>query len=292
MTGNKLDYYGITHQLIGDEQYIGSTVCFSEHCLKEFRKVLQSEFKSLAALNSSWGTSFKTWNEVTPAQSKELTDRSKLGRWLDHKIFMNNVFAHSYIGSVRKAMQKIIPESRTGLSGTYNPGPTYEWKQIMKEVNYVAYYSGIQRKLAQDFGPEGLFGGQWYGGYVAPTPHDGYASSHFWRGFLIGANLSPIYAPRAGITGDLHLTPVLKCYDRLLKESRQGLGKLILSSKEVPRIAMLYSQRSLFACTGTIGANEWQNANTGWHTLLGDLGMDYRFIDKEILEEKGVTVLN
>ena len=289
MTGNKLDYYGITHQLIGDEQYIGSTVCFSEHCLKEFRKVLQQEFKTLAPLNSSWGTSFKNWNEVTPAQSKELTDRSKLGRWLDHKIFMNNIFAHSYIGSVRKAVQKIIPESRIGLSGTYNPGPTYEWKQIMKEINYVAYYSGIQRKLAQDFGPEGLFGGQWYGGYVAPTPHDGYASSHFWRGFLIGANLSPIYAPRAGITGDLHLTPVLKCYDRLLKESRQGLGKLILSSKEVPRIAVLYSQRSLFACTGTIGANEWQNANTGWHTLLGDLGMDYRFIDKEILEEKGVA---
>ena len=288
MTSHRLDYYGVTCQLIGDEQYIGSTVCFSEHCVKQFREVLKKEFKDLAALNASWGTGFKSWDEVTPVQSKEITDRSKLGRWLDHKIFMNNVFAHTYIGGVRKAMQKVIPETLTGLSGTYNPGPTYEWSQIMKQVDYVAYYSGIQRKLAQDLGKPGLFGGQWYGGYVAPVPSDGYVSSHFWRGFLIGANLSPIYAPRAGITGDLKLTPVLQTYDRILKESRKGFGKLILSSKESPRIAMLYSQRSLFACTGTIGANEWQNAITGWHTMLGDLGMDYRIVDKEILETRGI----
>ena len=288
MTQNNLDYYGINYHLIGDEQYIGSTVCFSEHCKKEFRKVLQKEFKDLGALNSSWGTSFKSWDEVSPVQSKDIADRSKLGRWLDHKIFMNNVFAHTYIAGVRNNIKKILPASRTGLSGTYNPGPTYEWSQIMKQADYVAYYGGIQRKLAQDFGGKNLIGGQWYGGYVLPVDCEGYTNSYFWRGFLIGANLSPIYAPRAGITGDLKLTPVLECYDRLLRESRKGLGKIILSSAEVPRIAVLYSQRSLFACTGTIGANEWQNANLGWHALLGDLGMDYRFIDKEILETKGV----
>ena len=288
MTKNNLTYYGVEHHFIGDEQYIGSTVCFSEHCLKEFRKVLQKEFKTLEALNKSWGSTFKSWEEVTPLQSKDLKDRSRLGRWLDHKIFMNNVFAHTYVGGVRQAIKNLLPDSRTGLSGTYNPGPTYEWSQIMKQADYVAYYSGIQRKLAQDFGGKNLFSGQWYGGYVLPVPREGYAGSHFWRGFLIGANLSPIYAPRAGITGDLKLTPVLQHYDKLLTESRKGLGKLILSSSEVPRIAMLYSQRSLFACTGTIGANEWQNAISGWHALLGDLGMDYRFIDKEILESKGV----
>ncbi len=289
MTSNKLDYYGVLHHLIGDEQYVGSTVCFSDHCLKEFRKVLQKEFKDIAALNKSWKTAFKSWDEVTPVQVKDIRDRKYLGRWLDHKIFMNNVFAHTYVGGVRQAIQSLIPGSHTGLSGTYNPGPTYEWSQIMKQADYVAYYGGIQRKLAQDLGGSNLFSGQWYGGYVLPIPSEGYASSHFWRGFLIGANLSPIYAPRAGVTGDLKLTPVLQCYDKLLKESRKGLGKIILSSREMPEIAMLYSQRSLFACSGTIGANEWQNANLGWHALLGDLGMDYRFIDKEILETRGVA---
>ena len=289
MTVNKLDYYGVNYHFIGDEQFIGSTICFSEHCLKEFRKVLQKEFKTLAALNKSWGTDFKSWDKVTPVQSKDLKDRSKLGRWLDHKIFMNNVFAHTYLGGINRTINSVRPGSRSGLSGTNNPGPTYEWSQIMKNVNYLAYYGGIQRKLAQDFGGKNLVGGQWYGGYVTPEPHEGYAGSYFWRGFLIGANLSPIYAPRAGITGDLKLTPVLEYYGKLLKESRKGLGKLVLSASESPRIAMLYSQRSLFGCTGTIGANEWQNANSGWHALLGDLGMDYKFIDKEILETKGVA---
>ena len=288
LTENEVPYYGTGYYLIGDEQFIGSTVCFSPHCLARFRDSLKTQYGSLDALNAAWGTAFKKWEEVTPVQSRELKDRKRLGAWLDHKIFMNNVFAHSYVGHVRKAIRSVVPGARTGLSGTYNPGPTYEWKQLMKEMDYLAYYNGIQRKLAQDFGGDRLVGGQWYGGYVLPVPKEGYCGTYFWQGFLIGANMSAVYIPRAGITGDLQLTPVLQCYDRLLRESNQGLGKLILSSKETPEIAVLYSQRSLFACTGTIGANEWQNTNSGWHALLNDLGTVYRFIDKEILEDSGV----
>lgn len=41
---------------------------------------------------------------------------------------------------------------------------------------------------------------------------------------------------------------------------------------------MVYSQSSLFAAAATIGLSEYENSLSGWHALLGDLGIDYKFL--------------
>lgn len=269
----------VKYHFVGDEQFIGSTVCFSPDCLRDFRAVLEQQYGSIARLNSEWGTAFASFADVQPVQLRELGDEARLGAFVDHKVFMNRVFAEKYLGNLRKYLKEAVPDSVIGLSGTVNPGYSFDWALVLRQLDYLAYYDGIQRKLVQDLGRPGMLAGQWFGGYVAPTHRsDGYINSCFWRDLLSGARLSPFYAPRAGVTGELLLAPCLDEYQKLLAEARRGLARLVFNSQFRPRVAMLYSQTSFFVAAGTVGANEFQNALSGWHALLGDLSIDYRFI--------------
>ncbi|MBR2374425.1 MAG: beta-galactosidase trimerization domain-containing protein [Lentisphaeria bacterium] len=268
----------VKFHMIGDEQFLGRNVCISEHCLKDFRNEMKKYYKDIAKLNADWGTGFASFDQVMPKVAKDVTDKSKLGQFVAHKLYMTRLFAEKYMGGIRRELKKAAPSTVIGLSGTANPGYHFDWPLVMKQLDYLAFYDGIQRKLAQDFANPGALGGQWYGGYVAPTPHEGYINSYFWRGLLSGNRLSAMYTPYAGITGDLLNTPQLEYYAKLLKESRKGIAKLVLSSTEKPEVAMVYSQSSLFAITATIGINEYENSLTGWHALMGDLGIDYKFL--------------
>ncbi len=268
----------VKFHLIGDEQFLGRNVCISEHCLKDFRKEMKLYYKEIGKLNAAWGTDFSSFDTVMPKTAKELADKSKLGAFVPHKLFMTRIFAEKYMAGIRRELKKSAPSSIIGLSGTANPGYHFDWPLVMKQLDYLAFYDGIQRKLAHDFANPGALGGQWYGGYVLPTPHEGYINSYFWRDLLSGNRLSANYTPRAGVTGDLRLTPQLEFYSKLLKESRTGIAKLIFSSKEKYSVAMVYSQSSLFAAAATIGLSEYENSLSGWHALLGDLGIDYKFL--------------
>ncbi|NLF94103.1 MAG: hypothetical protein GX564_09470, partial [Oligosphaeraceae bacterium] len=269
----------VKYHFVGDEQFIGSTVCVSPDCLRDFRAVLEQQYGTLERLNSEWGTTFASFADVQPVQLQQLGDKSRLGSFVDHKVFMNRVFAENYLGNLRQYLKEAVPDSIIGLSGTVNPGYSFDWALVLRQLDYLAYYDGIQRKLVQDLARPGMLAGQWFGGYVAPTHRsDGYINSFFWRDLLSGARLSPFYAPRAGITGELQLTPCLDEYQKLLAEARRGLARLVFNSQLRPRVAMLYSQTSFFVAAGTVGANEFQNSLSGWHALLGDLGLDYRFV--------------
>ena len=47
---NNANYYALIYNELGDEQFLGSTVCYSEHCLAEFRKYLQAQYGTIAKL--------------------------------------------------------------------------------------------------------------------------------------------------------------------------------------------------------------------------------------------------
>ena len=78
---NQMRYYTCIYHHLGDEMFLGSTVCFSEHCLKNFRAEMQKQYKTIANLNAVWGRNYKSFDEVTPVQRKEmdLMDSDGLG---------------------------------------------------------------------------------------------------------------------------------------------------------------------------------------------------------------------
>jgi len=279
-------YYGIVNHEIADEAYLGSTVCYSPHCLKDFRAELKQQYGTLEALNQGWERGFKSWDEVVPVQIKEVNGKENLAPWLDHKMFMAKVFASKWVGNTGNILRKYMPGSKAGLSGTQIPGYSYDWVQLMKHIDCLSYYGGIQRKAVHDFAAPGFISGAWNGYERSETVNEFAQRSAVWSDMLLGANLVSNFAAGYAFNGDLTPMPNTKFYTDQVNELRGGIDRVILNGNEVGRdIGVLYSQSSLFASMGSIGGGIWHNSMTGWAALLEDLQCGYFYLPYDSLEK-------
>jgi len=115
-------YYDVQDYWSGDEQFLGASVCYSPHCLKLFREYLKKQYKTIANLNKEWQSSFASFDVVIPQQKEELKDKNNLSPWLDHKLFMAQVYAKGQFGFFADALKKYTSSVKFGPSGTSNPG--------------------------------------------------------------------------------------------------------------------------------------------------------------------------
>lgn len=292
----RLRFYGVNHFEIADEAFLGSTVCYSKHCLAGFRQELQKSYGSLEALNRSWDTSFASWDQVIPVQLKELKTRDNMAPWLDHKLYMASVFARKWVGNTKKAIRQYLPGAKVGLSGTQIPGYSYDWSILMEPIDCLSYYSGVQRKLVHDFAAPGFVSGQWGGGYIpAEKTNEFYEKSNMWEDLFLGANMASNYSGHS-YSGDLSPSKNVQLYSELLLELRRGLARIVLHAPEIKRdVAVLYSQPSLFAALGGIGGSVWHNGQNGWFAILNDLKYSFKYVayselDREVPEVKVVVL--
>lgn len=285
MTRQHYGFYGITLQEIADEAYLGRSVCYSPFCLDAFRKRLQEDYGSLEALNREWETSFSTWQEVTPCQQEELPSQENLSRWQDHKLFMTAMYARNWVGGTREAIREVVPESQAGLSGTQVPGLSYDWAQLMKYIDCLSFYGGIQRKLVHDLAKPGFVAGEWTGYCLAYQVNEFDQKARLWDNLFLGSNFSSIFMGH-GMHGDLSPNPNMRLYSQGLKEIKKGADRLVLSAREIHQeVGVLYSQPSLFAAMGGLGGNVWHNSQTGWAALLSDMKQPFRYVTYEELDQ-------
>lgn len=285
MTRQCYGFYGITLQEIADEAYLGRSVCYSPFCLDAFRKRLREEYGSLEELNQEWETSFSTWGEVTPCQQEELPSPENLSRWQDHKLFMAAMYAKNWIGGIGDAIRQVVPESQVGLSGTQVPGLSYDWAQLMKYIDCLSYYGGIQRKLVHDLAKPGFIAGEWTGYCLAYQVNEFDQKARLWDNLFLGSNFSSIFMGH-GMHGDLSPNPNMRLYSQGLKEIKKGADCLVLSAREIHQeVGVLYSQPSLFAAMGGLGGNVWHNSQTGWAALLSDMKQPFRYVTYEELDQ-------
>ena len=287
--GNRYRYYGGFYHMLGDEMYLGSTVCFSEHCLKNFRAAMRKTYGSVAELNREWGTSFADFDAVLPVQRDKVENSADLAPWLDHKMFMAGVFAHDFIGRRIAVIQECLPGAQVGMSGTQVPGYSYDWAQLMKHLGCTAYYNGVQTTLINQWMKPRSLSGQWGGGYVGSDRlFDIYQRALSWSNLFKGANTAWNWHGSA-FNGDSSPTENLRSYCDEFNLLKRGLAKLLLSAESLQSpVAVLYSQPSLFtAMAGGLGQAEWQNTQTGWDELLRDLKLDATYITYENLADPG-----
>ena len=280
-------YFGARYNSVADEADLGGTVCYSPHCLAAFRKELKTRYKDLNELNKSWDTSFTSWDQVVPVQLKEIRNKERLARYVEHKLFMNKVFARDWVGAVGAAYRKEVPDAISGLSGTGNPGYSYDWVQMMKYNPLLSYYGGPQGNAVRDFGPPGAIRGQWLGYTRGFLRNEVSVKGRIWRDTFLGANLICKF-PCESLLGDLTLTPNAEFFGEAVREIRSGFGARLLRGRELGReVGILYSQLSvLCALSNQVGSQNITNIWSSWPALLNDLGLRGRMISYEELEEK------
>ena len=247
----------------------------------------KKDYKTIANLNKVWGSKFASFDDVVPVQRNAVENSSNLAPWLDHKMFMINVWSHSYIGKRVEFIQNGVPGAKIGMSGTQVPGYGYDWAQLMKHLACTAYYNGVQTTLVNQWQQEGSLSGQWGGGYVSPGKlYDVYQRSFHWSNLIKGANMAWNWHGSA-YNGDGSPTINLKSYCEEFNIIKKGIAKLLLTAdKDNAEVAVLYSQPSVFtAMAGGIGIAEWQNTQTGWEALLLDLKLTTRYITYEDLAD-------
>ncbi len=131
-------------------------LCFSSHTMRAMREWLKTEYKSLAALNRQWGTSFSRWDDVTPDDTSEAQRRGNYASWADHRTFMEKSYAETFefvLAELRKMdPEGILLNSGTQESAPHNGSDYSRINQFTKHLN--SYDGGNQFDFHRNFNPE------------------------------------------------------------------------------------------------------------------------------------------
>ena len=248
--------FGVTEWSLGDESTLGRRdYCVSPTCLDSFREYLTSMYGTLDALNESWGSNFGAWDEVVPATREQIQGRSRLGAWLDHRAYMEKLFAdyHAWCAGL---IVKHIPRARVGISGTpnLNAYSGHDWWQLMQRaLTHLSGYGGVQRELQRSFMRPGTFYSTFLGYDYKDSDEQG-ARHDPWDLLFHGANGINYYTLMSNtlncplIRPDGSPTRKAPWFFAEVGELKAGMGKLFMEATRVHHgIAVHYSPPSIHA---------------------------------------------
>ncbi len=292
--------FGVTEWSLGDEESLGGQgeeYDFSPDSLAKFREWLKGQYADLRELNESWGSSYKDWAEVTPSMLKQVKPKESLAPWLDFRRFMETVFA-DYHASADQIIKAENPAARVGFSGSQNQDSYngYDWWKLMKAVDHVSGYVGVQSALQRSFLRPGAF---WttFIGYDYNDTGEQQAHAQPWKVLFNGANgvnyfgLMHLWQICGLLRNDFSPTKKAGWFFPEIRELKAGTGRLFMEAAyEDDGIGILYSPSSAHAATVSglaDTANTRRNFGinqTNLAKLLSESHYQYRFVHEEQLE--------
>ncbi|MBI4874631.1 MAG: beta-galactosidase, partial [Acidobacteria bacterium] len=111
--------------------------------LAGLRVWLRGEYKTIGALNASWGTTFRDWDAVVPMTTEEAQQHGNYAPWADHRIYMERDFVRA-LAAARRMVGEIDPGAPASISGTQVPTAHNgaDWYAIDQIMDYLQPYSG------------------------------------------------------------------------------------------------------------------------------------------------------
>jgi beta-galactosidase len=283
--------HGVFAYSLGDEnETLGC--CLSPHCARAYRKYLKETYGSLAALNRSWDTAFKSWEEVGLSATGDNEENYALehgrpSRWFDRQAFKSYNYVN-YCSKYARAYQSIDPQAKTGFEGAGGFASGDDLDLIVRRLTFWSPYPSTADEVIRSIGPRELPRANWIG-YTkdATTLLEKYwrivtrggDAVWWWRWDCIGAFhgwLAPDLRPYPAVKEILDDTQVL----------RDGLGDLLLASEmQDDGIAMLYSYPSTFACrlSAGDGYGDYESSHLRLHEALRELGLQFRYVTDRML---------
>jgi Beta-galactosidase trimerisation domain/Beta-galactosidase len=287
--------------------------CFCPHTLRAFRRWLQGQYPSLAALNATWDTHFRSWEEVMPMTTYEIKARERTdlaaGRpenyapWADHRAYMDLSFAQA-LGRLRGAIRAVDATTPVGIEGTQMPSAWggYDLWRLSRVIDWVEPYDiAGSREIFRSFLPAGApILGTVFGSDI---PH---IRRQLWHLLLHGDRGCIIWDDEKSrcIEKTLPEMPVSargKALAGVFAELKAAAPKLMSLRRVDDRIAIHYSQASIRAhwmFDSRADGDTWPRRFSSYeakHSRLArvrdsfirvveDLGLQYEFVSYEQLE--------
>ena len=289
--------YGVTEWSLGDESTLGAwrDYCTSPTCLAAFREYLKQQYPSLDALNASWGARFASWDAVEPARLTDVQGKPNLGAWLDHRRYMESLFAE-YHDWCKGLITKHIPAAEVGISGTpgVNSFSGHDWWKLMQgPITHLSSYGGIQRQMQRSFARPGTFVSSFLG-YDYKDNDEQRARYGPWDLVFHGSNGVNYYTLVSDtlncplIRPDMTLTNKAPFTFEEIRQLKDGFGRLFMCARYAhDGIAIHYSPASVHAATATglfdsrDRLRRFDNNLANLGMILSQLHLQYSFVHEE-----------
>jgi len=281
--------HGVFVYSLGDENHVRGS-CLSPQCLAAYRRYLKEAYGTIEALNASWGSQYKSFEEVQllepdDNQALEARRRGNYPRWYDRQAFRS----HNYVGFCKRfadAYRKIDPKARTGFEGAGRFGRGDDLDLFIRELGFWSPYPGTADEVLRSVAPRDFPRANWMGYRKDPLP----LMAKFWR--MITRGCDSVWWWRWDGIGRFHgfLAPHLGPYPAtraLVEETkivRDGLGSLLIQSQMLDSgIAILFSHPSCYAgqLEGSYGGVE--ENHVAWHRAIRELGLQFRYVTDRML---------
>lgn len=279
--------WGALESMGGDESnsIIHWDGCFSEHCLKAFRVWLKKEYKDLAALNKSWKTSFKRWDDVIASTSDEARKMDSFASWLDHRTFNDQNLAEA-LRLIDVNLKKLNPKLFYSLSGTQETNPWNSWDHYLRTryMGALSNYVGEQTIQQRCFAKGPLLSCSWHG-YDRSYEYNHYRAI---RDLMNGSTGFSIFG-KFNIDPAFNISPggedLIRAFAPWIQGKAEAVMKSVIPAADT---AFHYSPGSIKA-DWFIGLDQIrQNSVKGFKYLMSDSFLHYDYAAYGDLETKGV----
>ena len=297
--------YGPIFYDLGDESGVADLSAywdfdFSDHSLAEMRRWLKERYGTLGALSSQWGRFFADWNLVVPETTDEAMKRTdgNFSSWADHKEWMDISFARSLRMGV-ETIQAVDPAAFVGIAGAQMPGwGGYDYWKLTRSMNFFEPYNiGNNIEIIRSLNPS------------IPVVTTAFARGPWekhrvWYELLHGGDGLIIWDDgNEYLAKDGSVAPRATETAPYFGELRSGVAAAVMNSERLADpVAIHYSQASMrtaWMLQHQPAGRAWakRSASTerldsdflrlreSWCRLLEDLGLQYRFVAYEQVEQ-------
>ena len=259
--------------------------------LAGFRQWLRGEYRTLEALNASWGTSFTDWEAVVPMTTEEAQKHGNFAPWADHRAYMERTFVGA-IGKAREIVREIDPGAPASISGTQVPTAHNgaNWYELDQIVDYLQPYSGGNQDAMHHLFRPGILltGFTGYGSVGAPLHYQQ------WQRLFYGHTGASIFWHYTVVNPDLTLSEQGKGMAEVFGKLQSGIGRVFMNSKvREDGVAIHFSMASIRGAWITDGKirptvgnvngtsknyTELVNLRGAWVRELEKQGVQFRFL--------------
>ncbi len=263
--------------------------------LAAYRRWLQGQYATIDTLNASWGTTYKSFDEVDLLDHKDNLEAASIlhnfPRWCDRQLFARfNLM--QFAGRYGQDYSKLDPQALTGFEGTGGFGDDYD--AICGINGFYGPYPDLGDDLVRSIYPLDRVHSNWMG--YSKTGDA--LSDAAWRMVTKGMNAcfywmwSGIGSWRGYTRPTFDFWPAIQDLANEMKPVREGLGDLLLNSKMIHSgIGIFYSvplalSSQIESSPQFIDAHQTHDL---WSQLTFDLGLDYRYVTSGTLKHGALT---
>ena len=283
------------HYGFGDEMSLtgheGTPIdfCFSEDCLREFRKFVKARYGTLEKLNEAYESDFADWDAVMPFTRQEVWKAKgrHVAGWADHLEFMDDRVTNVLWNAI-SILHPMDPDMRFSLSGTQPPAAYsgMDWSKILQVLDCtLAYGQRGQFDIHRSLRPDGRYS-PWAIGYGTRGRN---AVNALWSSVFHGCNGNMGWWARSQFSPDMRPTHIVSDVQSDHERLVRGVGKYLINCLSLDHdIAILYSQASYRGAFIEERDKEHTELEERSRRLLRNLGVSFDYIPYDRVAREGV----